>query len=155
MTRISCRRLKFPSKLLGGDALNRRGGAGGFSAPPSPPPPAPRPAPPRARQPFGQVPTYEDGDVLLFESGAIVHHIATTHNGLLPADPAARARAVEWMFAALNVSGWIAGLEQLLKLPESIQEKIWLMHYDDDMEDYVGRTGKMTFMRQHVVYDLE
>jgi glutathione S-transferase len=56
----------------------------------------------RARQPFGQVPTYQDGDVLLFESGAIVHHIAANHAGLLPADPAARARAVEWMFAALN-----------------------------------------------------
>ncbi|MEG8017026.1 glutathione S-transferase family protein [Sphingomonas sp. LR55] len=60
-------------------------------------------APHRGRQPFGQVPTYEEGDVLLFESGAIVHHIANTHGStLLPADPAARARAVEWMFAALN-----------------------------------------------------
>jgi glutathione S-transferase len=60
-------------------------------------------APHRGRQPFGQVPTYEEGDVLLFESGAIVHHIANTHGDtLLPADPAARARAVEWMFAALN-----------------------------------------------------
>jgi glutathione S-transferase len=56
----------------------------------------------RARQPFGQVPTYEDGELILFESGAIVHHIATTYDGLLPADAAARARAVEWMFAALN-----------------------------------------------------
>ncbi|MEG3084352.1 glutathione S-transferase family protein [Sphingomonas sp. PB2P12] len=60
-------------------------------------------APHRGRQPFGQVPTYEEGDVLLFESGAIVHHIANTHGDtLLPADSAARARAVEWMFAALN-----------------------------------------------------
>ena len=59
-------------------------------------------APHRGRQPFGQVPTYEDGDVLLFESGAIVHHIACTYDGLLPTDAAARARAVEWMFAALN-----------------------------------------------------
>jgi glutathione S-transferase len=59
--------------------------------------------PHRARQPFGQVPTYEAGDVLLFESGAIVHHIAATHGDiLLPADPAARAQAIEWMFAALN-----------------------------------------------------
>ncbi len=59
--------------------------------------------PHRGRQPFGQVPTYEEGDVLLFESGAIVHHIANAHGDtLLPADPAARARAVEWMFAALN-----------------------------------------------------
>ncbi|USU06513.1 glutathione S-transferase family protein [Sphingomonadaceae bacterium OTU29LAMAA1] len=57
----------------------------------------------RSRQPFGQVPTYEQGDLTLFESGAIVLHIAETHSGdLLPADPAARARAIEWMFAALN-----------------------------------------------------
>lgn len=56
----------------------------------------------RARQPFGQVPTLEQGELTLFESGAIVHHIATTRGGLLPADAAARARAVEWMFAALN-----------------------------------------------------
>jgi glutathione S-transferase len=59
-------------------------------------------APHRARQPFGQVPTYEEGDLILFESGAIVHHVAATRPGLLPDDPAARARAVEWMFAALN-----------------------------------------------------
>ena len=58
--------------------------------------------PHRRRQPFGQVPTYEDGDVLLFESGAIVLHIADTVGGLLPDDRAARARAIEWMFAALN-----------------------------------------------------
>lgn len=58
--------------------------------------------PHRARQPFGQVPTYEAGDVLLFESGAIVFHIAETAQGLLPTDRAARARAIEWMFAALN-----------------------------------------------------
>ena len=56
----------------------------------------------RAYQPFGQVPTYEAGDMILFESGAIVLHIAETHGGLLPADPAARARAIEWIFAALN-----------------------------------------------------
>lgn len=56
----------------------------------------------RARQPFGQVPTYEEGDLILFESGAIVHHIATSRAGLLPDDSSARARAVEWMFAALN-----------------------------------------------------
>jgi glutathione S-transferase len=59
--------------------------------------------PHRARQPFGQVPTYEACGVSLFESGAIVHHIAATHGDiLLPPDPAARARAIEWMFAALN-----------------------------------------------------
>ncbi|MGO4725147.1 MULTISPECIES: glutathione S-transferase family protein [unclassified Inquilinus] len=55
-----------------------------------------------ALQPFGQIPTYEDGDLALFESGAIVFHIAERHGGLLPDDAAARARAVAWMFAALN-----------------------------------------------------
>jgi glutathione S-transferase len=60
-------------------------------------------APPhRARQPFGQVPTYEEGDLVLFESGAIVLHIAQTHGRLLPEKPAGKARAIEWMFAALN-----------------------------------------------------
>lgn len=58
--------------------------------------------PHRALQPFGQAPTYEAGDLALFESGAIVLHIAQTHDGLLPEDSAARARAVEWIFAALN-----------------------------------------------------
>ncbi|HEV2517448.1 MAG TPA: glutathione S-transferase family protein [Devosia sp.] len=55
----------------------------------------------RALQPFGQIPTYEDGEFALFESGAIVFHIAERHPGLLPDDAAARARAVTWMFAAL------------------------------------------------------
>ena len=55
-----------------------------------------------ARQPFGQIPTYEDGDVTLFESGAIVLHIAQRHAGLLPDDPAARARAMSWLFCALS-----------------------------------------------------
>jgi glutathione S-transferase len=56
----------------------------------------------RARSPFGQVPTYEEDGLVLFESGAIVLHIAEKWPGLLPADPAARARAIEWVFAALN-----------------------------------------------------
>jgi glutathione S-transferase len=60
-------------------------------------------APPhRAIQPFGQVPTYEEGDLTLFESGAIVLHIAATHPGLMPGDANGRARAIEWAFAALN-----------------------------------------------------
>jgi len=56
----------------------------------------------RALSPFGQIPTYEDGDLTLFESGAIVSHIAHQHPGLLSDEPAARARAISWMFAALN-----------------------------------------------------
>ena len=56
----------------------------------------------RAVHPFGQIPTYEEGDLVLFESGAIVFHVAERHAGLLPADANARARAITWMFAALN-----------------------------------------------------
>jgi len=55
-----------------------------------------------ALHPFGQIPTYEEGDLALFESGAIVFHIAQRHAGLLPDDPNARTRAIAWMFAALN-----------------------------------------------------
>ncbi len=55
-----------------------------------------------ALHPFGQIPTYEEGDLALFETGAIVFHIAQRHPGLLPADANARARAITWMFAALN-----------------------------------------------------
>src|ERR671926_426380 len=55
-----------------------------------------------ALHPFGQIPTYEEGDLALFETGSIVFHIADRHAGLLPADANARARAVTWMFAALN-----------------------------------------------------
>jgi glutathione S-transferase len=56
----------------------------------------------RARHPFGQIPTYEEGALALFESGAIVLHIAERHAGLLPDDANARARAITWIFAALN-----------------------------------------------------
>ena len=56
----------------------------------------------RALHPFGQIPTYEEGDLALFESGAIILHIAERHAGLLPEDANARARAITWMFAALS-----------------------------------------------------
>jgi glutathione S-transferase len=55
-----------------------------------------------ALNPFGQIPTYEEGDLALFESGAIVLHIAENNLGLLPDNANARARAITWMFAALN-----------------------------------------------------
>ena len=55
-----------------------------------------------ALHPFGQIPTYEEGDFATFETGAIVFHIAERHAGLLPADANARARAITWIFAALN-----------------------------------------------------
>jgi glutathione S-transferase len=56
----------------------------------------------RALHPFGQIPTFEEDDLVLFESGAIVFHLAERHAGLLPDDANARARAITWMFAALN-----------------------------------------------------
>ena len=56
----------------------------------------------KALHPFGQIPTYEEGDLVLFESGAIVLHIAQHHNALLPSETNARARAIAWMFAAVN-----------------------------------------------------
>jgi glutathione S-transferase len=55
-----------------------------------------------ALHPFGQIPTYEEGDLVLFETGAIVFHLAEHHAGLLPKDADARARAIMWMFASLN-----------------------------------------------------
>src|SRR6478736_5160901 len=55
-----------------------------------------------ALHPFGQIPTYEEGDLALFETGSIVFHIAERHAGLLPDDANARARAITWMFAALS-----------------------------------------------------
>src|ERR1700757_3026235 len=55
-----------------------------------------------ALHPFGQIPTYEEGDLALFETGAIVLHVATHYAGLLPDNGNARARAIAWMFAAVN-----------------------------------------------------
>ncbi|MFP3544763.1 glutathione S-transferase family protein [Rhizobium sp. SIMBA_035] len=55
-----------------------------------------------ALQPFGQIPTYEDGDLAIFESGAIILHIAEQFHGLLPADQSGRARAIAWLFAAVS-----------------------------------------------------
>src|SRR4030095_11931443 len=55
-----------------------------------------------ALHPFGKIPTYEEGDLVLFETGAIVFHIAERHAGLLPDEANARARAITWMLAALN-----------------------------------------------------
>ena len=56
----------------------------------------------RALNPFGQIPTYEEDGLALFETGAIVLHLAERHAGLLPSDPNARARAIAWMFAAVG-----------------------------------------------------
>lgn len=71
-----------------------------------------------ALHPFGQIPTFEDGDLALFESGAIVLHIAERHAGLLPDAPGPRGRAISWMFAALNTVEppvWDVAMSRLLE----------------------------------------
>jgi len=76
-----------------------------------------------ALQPFGQVPAYQDGDLTLFESGAIVFHIADRHKGLLPDDANARARAITWMFSALSTIEPVILEREIPKYSE--QEKPW------------------------------
>jgi glutathione S-transferase len=77
----------------------------------------------RALHPFGQIPTYEEGGLALFESGAIVFHIAEHHAGLLPDDANARARAITWMFAALNTMEPPIVERQIVALVE--RDKTW------------------------------
>ncbi len=77
----------------------------------------------RALQPFGQIPYFREGDLVLFESGAIILHLAERYGGLLPDEPDARARAITWMFAALNtVEPPIVDLEAFTILE---REKPW------------------------------
>jgi glutathione S-transferase len=106
----------------------------------------------RAIHPFGQIPTYEEGDLALFESGAIVLHIAERHGGLLPGDPNARARAIAWMFAAVDTveppiferalfqilerdKGWYA--ERLPMLDERVRNRL---------RDLSGRLGEAEWL---------
>jgi len=85
--------------------------------------------------PFGQIPTYEEGDLALFESGAIILHIAEQHAGLLPQAANARARAITWMFAALNtVEPPIVELEAASLLE---QEKSWYAERLPIMEERI------------------
>lgn len=76
----------------------------------------------RARQPFGQIPTLEDGALTLFETGAIILHLATRHPGLLPEDPDARDRAIAWMFAAVST----------LEPPIVAREAAMMLEADED-----------------------
>lgn len=94
-----------------------------------------------ALHPFGQIPTYEDGDLALFESGAIVFHIAAHQAGLLPDEVNARARAITWMFAALStVEPPIVEREQVRYVE---RDKPWyeerLPILDDRVRDRLGR----------------
>ncbi len=78
-----------------------------------------------ALHPFGQIPTYEEGDLALFETGSIVFHIAERHAGLLPDDADARARAITWMFAALNtVEPAILELARLPLVEDRVRDRL-------------------------------
>ena len=97
----------------------------------------------RALHPFGQIPTYEEGDLALFESGSIVLHIAERHAGLLPDDANARARAITWMFAALGtVEPPIVDLE-IARLVE--RDKTWFEQRLPLVEDRIrNRLGELS-----------
>lgn len=90
-----------------------------------------------AHQPFGQIPSYEEGDLWLFESGAIVFHIADRHAGLLPEEPKARARAITWMFAALST---IEPVITEWEVPEYFeQDKSWFRERQRLLDDRVRK----------------
>lgn len=92
----------------------------------------------RALQPFGQVPIFEEDGLVLFESGAIVLHIAERSETLLPNDPAARARAIQWLFAALN----------------SVEPSVWnlfaidVIHANEEWAK-LRRSGAVEFMNKN------
>ena len=89
----------------------------------------------RALQPFGQIPTYEEGNFALFESGAIVFHIAERHAGLLPEDANARARAIAWMFAAKSTVEPVIVEGEVAKLLEG--DKSWTAERLPMIEDRI------------------
>jgi glutathione S-transferase len=97
----------------------------------------------RMLHPFGQIPTYEEGDLALFESGAIIFHIAERHAGLLPDDANARTRAIMWMFAALNTVEPPIFELALARLLE--RDKIWYAERLPILEDRVRtRLGELS-----------
>lgn len=88
-----------------------------------------------ARHPFGKIPVYEEDGLVLFETGAIVLHIAMRHPGLLPADEKRRAQAIVWMFAALStVEPPILERETILYIE---QDKPWSTQRMPLVEDRV------------------
>src|ERR1700752_1893223 len=97
----------------------------------------------RALHPFGQIPTYEEGDLVLFDSGAIVFHIAERHAGLLPSDANGRARAITWMFAAVSTMKPVIVDREVVKLLE--RDKSWYEQRLQLVEDRIrGRLGELS-----------
>lgn len=91
----------------------------------------------RAWQPFGQVPAYEQDGIILFESGAIVLHIAEQSDALMPADAAGRARVRTWLFAALNsIEPWV---QQLAGIDLFHSGEAWAEQHRPQVEDFVKR----------------
>lgn len=96
-----------------------------------------------ALQPFGQIPTYEEGDLTLFESGAIVLHIAERHAGLLPRDANARARAIAWMFAAKSTVEPVIVEAEAASLTE--RDKDWFEQRQSMLKDRIRvRLGQLS-----------
>ncbi|MES1982645.1 MAG: glutathione S-transferase family protein [Pseudomonadota bacterium] len=97
----------------------------------------------RALHPFGQIPTYEEGEIALFESGAIVLHIAEREAGLLPQDANARARAITWMFAALSTIEPVIVQRSVAVLSE--RDKNWYKERLPIVEERIrGRLGDLS-----------
>ena len=97
----------------------------------------------RSLHPFGQIPTYEEGDLALFESGAIVLHIAQHHAGLLPDEANARARAIMWMFAALGTMEPTIVEREIARLVEG--DKPWTAQRLPAIEDRIRhRLGELS-----------
>lgn len=97
----------------------------------------------RALHPFGQIPTYEEGGLALFESGAIVLHVAERHAGLLPDDENARARAITWMFAALSTLEPPIVDREIARLVE--RDESWYEKRLPIVEDRIrGRLGELS-----------
>jgi glutathione S-transferase len=90
-----------------------------------------------ALQPFGQIPTYEERDLALFESGAIVLHIGEQHAGLLPGDANARARAITWMFAAVSTMEPVIVERETARFTEG--DKSWYQEHLVMIEDRIRK----------------
>jgi glutathione S-transferase len=96
-----------------------------------------------ALQPFGQIPTFEEGELALFESGAIVLHIAERHPGLLPPDETGRARAIAWMFAAKSTVEPVIVENEVAKLLEG--DKSWTAERLPAIQDRIrNRLGQLS-----------